>query len=103
MQPENSGYYYCVARNAYGDDRCWVYLDIRPANSGSSVSNNNAPQADIQYQPQQPQQSQQPQPQSSVTTSGNLTPSSSLTVKINGTLPRSLDDLLELAFPIGNL
>lgn len=89
-----------MARNEHGDDRCWIYLDVKQTSGDSHNTNLHHKQNENNHQQQLSQQI--PQKDQSLAPSVEKTKQTNeLVVKINGTLPRQLTDYLELTYTIG--
>lgn len=45
LKPEDSGYYYCIASNQFGGDRCFIYLDVKAASLSQPTQTPQEPQS----------------------------------------------------------
>lgn len=86
MKSSDSGYYFCIAKNEYGNDRCWIYLDIRP------ISNDRRIEDEIEEENRLPEASVT----TTTTTASEQNNGGSLYVRINGSVERTSNDFLEV-------
>lgn len=103
LKESDGGYYYCLANNEYGTDRCWVYLDIRPrpkidmSATGNQVIEENLVEPEVMPKIEEEKVEITPTKEVENLPEIEQMPDNGWPdVKINGSEPRMMKDVLEI-------
>lgn len=95
MEESDSGYFYCLASNEFGDDRCWIYLEVTSDPAAVTGEGEESSKTDNQ------EPAQEAGEETTTTNSPILNSNQAPLVRINGNIQRQTYEYLEIIKKIG--